>query len=93
MIHELRRFLCATSNLPDGPVLRALLVLGFFGFYRLATLDPNSVADFSKARFPTHDDVIWGAPVAHMITEASGAAPSVERQDVVPCNSSQDFGV
>ena len=50
---------------------RALMLLGFFGFYRLSTLVPPSRATVSPSRFPTHGDVIWGAPGAHIVTKCT----------------------
>ena len=45
--------------------------MGFFGFYRLSTLVPSSISSFSKSRFPTHGDIVWGTPGAHIVTKCS----------------------
>ena len=63
--------LVEASLLPDASMLRALILMGFFRFYRLSTLVPPSVSAFSITRFPTHGDVVWGAPGAHIITKCS----------------------
>ena len=47
---------------------KALVLLGFFGFYRLSSLIPPNVRGFDKTRFLTHGDVVWGNPGAHLVT-------------------------
>ena len=70
-INKLSQLVGEASLLPDARMLRALILMGFFGFYRLSTLVPPSVSAFSITRFPTHGDVVWGAPGAHIITKCS----------------------
>ena len=55
----------------DSDMLTSLVLLGFFGFFRLATLVPSARARLSAARYPTHGDVIWGPPGAHLITKCA----------------------
>ena len=51
--------------------MRAICLMGFFGFYRLATLVPHNKATFSAARYITHGDFIWGPPGVHIITKSA----------------------
>ena len=70
-VAQLKQLVQRAIQLPDGHIYKAVILLGFFGFYRLSTLLPPSVAAFSNSRFPTHGDIIWGAPGAHVITKCS----------------------
>ena len=55
----------------NAEVYRALFLVSFFGFFRLASLVPNSSAEFGVTRFPVLGDVIWGAPGAHIVMTCS----------------------
>ena len=70
-INNLNKLVKEARKLQDASMIKALILLGFFGFYRLSTLVPPSVQSFSASRFPTHGDVVWGPPGAHIITKCS----------------------
>ena len=42
-------------------------MVAYFGFFRLASLVPNSVKSFDKTRYPVSEDVIWGPRGFHLI--------------------------
>ena len=51
----------------NGVTYRALFLVAYFGFFKLASLVPNSVKNFDKTRYPVFGDVIWGFPGVHLI--------------------------
>ena len=46
----------------NGHTYRAIFLFAFFTFTRLASLVPNSVKTFDKARLPLVKDIIWAKP-------------------------------
>ena len=70
-INKLRQLIRALQGTHNEHMYKAIMLLGFFGFYRLATLVPPSKASFTPSRFPTHGDVIWGPPGAHILTKCA----------------------
>ena len=70
-IEKLKSLMKLVDQISDARVYKAVMLLGFFGLFRLATLVPSSQSGFSAARFPTHGDVIWGSPGAHFITKCA----------------------
>ena len=80
----------ATGQMENANTLKAIILLGFFGFFRLSTLVPPSTSSFSKARFPTHGDVIWGTPGAHIILKCSKSMQTSGQVHVVQLPSLQD---
>ena len=51
--------------------LQHFLQQPFFGFFRLSTLLSSKVSEFEKTRFPIQNDIVWGAPVVHIIITCS----------------------
>ena len=45
--------------MPNYLTYRAIMLLGFFGFFRLASLVPTTVKKFDPSRFPLVCDVIF----------------------------------
>ena len=45
--------------MPNYLTYRAIMLLGFFGFFRLASLVPTTVQKFDPSRFPLVCDVIF----------------------------------
>ena len=43
----------------------------FLDFTDLGDLVPPSTSVFSVVRFPTHEDVTWGSPGAHIVTKCT----------------------
>ena len=70
-INKLRQLIRALQGIHNENMYKAIMLLGFFGFYRLATLVPTSKASFTPSRYPTHGDVIWGPPGAHILTKCA----------------------
>ena len=70
-VNKLVQIIQATGQRENASTLKAIILLVFFGFFRLSTLVPPSVSSFSKARFPTYGDMIWEAPGAHIIKKCS----------------------
>ena len=54
-----------------GYTVKALYLTAFFGFFRVATLVPNSMREFDITRYPVVKDVIWAAPGVHFIIKQS----------------------
>ena len=75
-------------------MLKALILLGFFGFYRLSTLVPPSVSAFSITRFPTNGDVVWAPPPGvHIITKCSKSMQISGQVHVVQLPALQDKAI
>ena len=53
--------------LKNGQVYKTVVLVAFFGFFRLASLLPNSAKEFQKTRYLTLGDVIWGKPGVHLV--------------------------
>ena len=68
-INKLKQLIQTAANVPEDHVYKAIMLLVFWGFYRLSTMVPTSQAAFCPSRYPTHGDVIWGSPGAHIITK------------------------
>ena len=51
----------------NGITYRVMFLVAYFGFFRLASLIPNSVKTFDKSRYPVFGDVIWGPPGVYLI--------------------------
>ena len=54
-----------TASIADEGIYKAIMLMGFFGFYRLST--SASWTAFSASRVPTHRDIIWGSPEAYIV--------------------------
>ena len=70
-IAQLKLLTRALKEYPHSKEITAICLMGFFGFYRLATLVPHNKASFSPARYTTHGDIIWGPPGVHVITKSA----------------------
>ena len=70
-VKSLRSLVQVLKTHQDSDMLTSLVLLSFFGFFRLAMLVPSARSGFSAARYPTHGDVIWGPPGAHLITKCA----------------------
>ena len=68
-IPQLKMLTNALKSFPHPEEITAICLMGFFGFYRLATLVPPNKSTFSPARYITHGDIIWGSPGVHVITK------------------------
>ena len=55
------------TQFTNGITYKALFLVAYFGFFRLASLVPNSVKKFDKTRYPVFGDIIWGSPGVHLI--------------------------
>ena len=55
LLEKLSKILTKFRN---GITHRAMFLLAYFGFLRLASLVPNSVKPFDKTRYPVFGDVI-----------------------------------
>ena len=64
LLEKLSKMLTTFHN---GVTYRALFFIAYFGFFRLASLVPNSVKSFDETRYPVFGDVIWGPPGVHLI--------------------------
>ena len=89
-VNKLVQIIQAIGQMDNATTLKAIILLGFFGFFRLSTLVPPSASAFSKARFPTHGDVIWGAPGAHIIIKCLKSMQTSGQVHVVQLPSLQD---
>ena len=63
----LRKLIQQTDKYHNGCVFKALFLVAFYGFFRLASLLPPASAMFDKTRFPVIGDLIWGNPGVHLI--------------------------
>ena len=63
----LRKLVRQTDRYHNGCVFKALFLVAFYGFFRLASLLPPSIKDFDRTRFPILGDIIWGRPGAHLV--------------------------
>ena len=70
-VDKLRQLIKAMRGIPNASTYKAVMLMGFFGLYHLSSLAPPSKAAYSTSRYPTHGDVIWGAPGAHVITKCA----------------------
>ena len=70
-VQLLQKLVKGVSKFTNAEVYKALFLVSFFGFFRLASLVPNSSAEFDVTRFPVLGDVIWGAPGAHIVMTCS----------------------
>ena len=52
------------TKFQNGITYRALFLVAYFGFFRLASLVPNSMKSFDKTRYPVFRDIVWGSPGA-----------------------------
>ena len=70
-VELLQRLVRRVTKFTIAEVYKALFLASLFGFFRLASLVPNSSAEFDITRFPVLGDVIWGAPGAHIVMTCS----------------------
>ena len=70
-VELLQRLVTYVMRFTNAEVYRALFLVSFFGFFRLASLVPNSSAEFDITRFPVLGDVVWGAPGAYIVMTCS----------------------
>ena len=64
MLEKLIKFVTKCTN---GTSFKAVFLTAFFGFFRLASLVPNSVQSFDKTRYLTYGDLIFGPPGIHLV--------------------------
>ena len=89
-VDKLRQLIQAMRDIPNASMYKAVMLMGFFGFYRLSSLVPPSKAAYSASRYPTHGDVIWGAPGAHVITKCTKSMQTSGHSQVVQLPVLQD---
>ena len=89
-VDKLRQLIKAMRGIPNESIYKAVMLMGFFGFYRLSSLVPPSRAAYSTSRYPTHGDVIWGAPGAHVITKCAKNMQTSGHSQVVQFTVLQD---
>ena len=82
-VEKLKHLMRSMDGIPDEPVFKAVMLFGFFGFYRLSKLVPPSKAAFSASRFLTHGHVVWGPPGAHIITKCTKSMQTSGHSQVV----------
>ena len=58
-LEMLRALISKTANLKLGKVIKAIILVGFFGFLRLSNLAPHSKASFDPSRHLTGSDVFF----------------------------------
>ena len=63
----LRKLICAVQRYTHAKLYTALFLTAFFGFFRLASLLPNAVAQFDKTRHFIQNDLVFGPPGLHLI--------------------------
>ena len=68
---QLKHLAKLALTLPDGPMYKSLFLLGYFGFFRLATLVPPNRRAFTRGRYITQGDIIFGSPRAHIIVKCA----------------------
>ena len=67
----LRSFVKVSDHPVFGYTMKALYLTAFLGFFRLATLVPNSVREFDISRFPVVKDIVWALPGVHFVVKQS----------------------
>ena len=72
-VQLLQKLIKCVTKFTNAEVYKALFLVSFFGFFFfwLASLVPNSSAEFDVTRFPVLGDVTWGAPGAHIVMTCS----------------------
>ena len=82
-VELLQRLVTSVMRFTNAEVYRALFLVSFFGFFRLASLVSNLSAEFDVTRFPVLGDVIWGAPGAHIVMTCSKTMQKAGAMQVV----------
>ena len=65
----LKSFVKFSDHPVFGYSMKALYLTALFGFFRLATLVPNSVFEFDISRFPVVKDIVWALPGVHFVVK------------------------
>ena len=73
-----------------GHTIKALYLTAFLGFFRLATLVPNSMREFDITRYPVVKDVIWAVPGVHFIIKQSKTMQAMKEFRVAQLPSLND---
>ena len=89
-IELLQKLVKTLVKFANAEVYKALFLVSFFGFFRLASLVPNASSEFDLTRFPVLGDVIWGAPGAHIIMTCSKTMQKAGAMHVVQLPSLSD---
>ena len=63
----LRKLICVIQKYTHAKLYTALFLTAFFGFFRLASLLPNAVAQFDKTHHFIQNDLVFGLPSLHLI--------------------------
>ena len=63
----LRRLIGAIQRYTNAKLYTVLFLTAFFGFFRLASLLPNAVAQFDITRHFIQNDLVFGPPGLHLI--------------------------
>ena len=66
-ISMLKRLMKTVHKYYNGVTYKALFLVAYFGFFRLASLLPPTTGSFDRTRYLTVNDVVWGKPGAHII--------------------------
>ena len=66
-ISMLQKLIKIVQKCYNGVTYKALFLMAYFGFFRLASLVPPTTGSFDKTRYFTVNDVVWGQPGAHII--------------------------
>ena len=72
----------ACDNVTNGPVFRAVFLVGFFGFCRLSNLAPHALAAFDPSRHLTGEDIFFTKKFVKVLLKWS---KTIQTRDRVEC--------
>ena len=92
-ISMLKRITSVASTLPAGPVLKAIILTGFFAFLRLSNLCPHSAAAFDSSRHLTGADFFFTKKFVKLVIKWSKTIQTRDAVQIItlPKLSDQDL--
>ena len=82
-VENLKQLISVMGTSAEYLVFKVLFLLGFLGFFRLATLVPSKVAEFDITRFPLVKDIIWTSKGLQMSIKCRKNMQNVDQFDIV----------
>ena len=58
-VNMLKKLTTCLDDMVTAVSFKCIVLLGFFGFFRLASLVPSAVVNFHVSRFPLVKDLVW----------------------------------
>ena len=92
-LEMLRALISKTANLRLGKVIKAIVLVGFFGFLRLSNLAPHSKTSFDPSRHLTGSDVFFTQDYVKILLKWSKTLQTRDKAHIITLPKLKDTSI